>query len=96
MFSANELACFCFRDLLAYLMQINRSAIPNRATVLQERENRPPSLCVAKALGGSIVSRFDQPRRGDKQINFQETDIGQLLFPLPGGEGYGEGESHSN
>ncbi|MEY2467077.1 MAG: hypothetical protein QOD03_1598 [Verrucomicrobiota bacterium] len=69
---------------------MNDRPLPN--PLPQERENRSQSLCVAKALCSSFAFRFDETSRGDRQFNSLKTSIGQSLFPLPGGEGQGEGE----
>ena len=44
MLAGNSLDCCCVLDFWAYFMRICRCAIPNRATLLQERENHSPSL----------------------------------------------------
>ena len=65
---------------------------PHPDPLPQERENRSPSLGVARALCCSFARRFDEARRGDSQFELQKISNGQSLFPLLGGEGQGEGE----
>jgi hypothetical protein len=64
---------------------------PHPGPLPQERENRSPSLCVAKAARNSFAFRFVETSRSDRQSDSRKTSNGQPLCPLPGGEGQGEG-----
>ena len=64
---------------------------PHPGPLPQERAERSPSLCVARASRSSFTFRFDEARRGDRPIDSRRISSGQSLFPLLGGEGHGEG-----
>ena len=68
---------------------------PHPGPLPQERVNRSPSLCVARASRSSFAFRFDESRRGDRPFDSRKICNGQTLFHLPGGEGQGEGERHN-
>ncbi|MFO1515262.1 MAG: hypothetical protein U1F83_20570 [Verrucomicrobiota bacterium] len=67
---------------------------PHPGPLPQVRGNCSPSFCVART-SGSFAFSSNQQRRGDRQFDLREIRIGQSLFPLPGGEGPGEGEGHN-
>ena len=58
----------------------------------QERVNHSSSPCVAKVSLRSFAVHLDKPRSGGRQFGSRKDCAGQSLFPLPGGEGQGEGE----
>ena len=64
---------------------------PHPSPLPQERGKRSLPLYVAEELCSSFVFRFDQAMRGSRPIYFRKFSSVQLLFPLPGGEGQGEG-----
>ena len=67
---------------------------PHPSPLPQERENRTPASRVGGPSPDSFVFRFELPKSGDGRIGVQTIEDDQRLFPLPGGEGQGEGERH--
>jgi len=62
----------------------------------QERENGSPVLRVTRRSCSSIASDSELPECGERQFDARITRDVRKLFPLPGGEGQGEGERHTN
>jgi hypothetical protein len=56
-----------------------------------ERGNRSHACGVTMALGDSFVSGFEERGRGEMKRDIRVISDARLLFPLPGGEGQGEG-----
>ncbi len=56
----------------------------------RERENDSPVVGVSGGAGSAVTYRVSDG--GESQAGCQAFQIVQLLFPLPGGEGQGEGE----
>ena len=69
---------------------------PHPGPLPQERENRSPSSCVAILSSGLCDSHSELLERRDRQFDFRITKDARKLSPLPGGEGQGEGERHTN
>jgi len=69
---------------------------PHPGPLPQERENCSLSLDGARALHSSFAFCFHKPRSSDGTFDSRKTSIGQLLFPLLGGEGQGEGERENH
>jgi hypothetical protein len=57
-----------------------------------ERVKRSPRLCVTKALRRSSDFPLEEPMRSERRLDCRVTKAPRLLHPLPGGEGWGEGE----
>ena len=64
---------------------------PHPGPLPPEREKRSQPLCIARASRNSFAFRFDEAKRGGRPIDARKNCIGQTRFPLPGGEGQGEG-----
>ena len=64
---------------------------PHPGPLPQERGKRSQLLYVVEESSNSFVFRFDQAKRGNRPIYSRIISSVQLLFPLPGGEGQGEG-----
>ena len=58
----------------------------------QERGSYSQALCAIPISSGSCVSYSELTERGDRQIDLRITSNARKLFPLPGGEGQGEGK----
>jgi hypothetical protein len=69
--------------------------LPHPGPLPKERENRSPASRVADESHGSLVLRSELPITGDRLVDIRKTRNSQSLFPLPGGEGQGEGERFS-
>jgi hypothetical protein len=70
---------------------ISFNAYPHPDPLPQERGKRTPSLCIARASRSLFTFRFDEAKRGDRPIDSRKLRGIRSLFPLPGGEGQGEG-----
>jgi hypothetical protein len=64
---------------------------PHPGPLRQEREKCPQPLCVAMATRNLLAFCFDGAKRGNRPIDSKKKRGIQPLFPLPGGEGQGEG-----
>ena len=69
---------------------------PHPSPLPQERVNRSLSSCVIKRTYYLCVSPSELPRCEDRQCDTRLTKDVRKLSPLPGGEGQGEGERHTN
>lgn len=69
---------------------------PHPGHLSQERGNRSPALRVTKRSCSSIAANSELPERRERQFDSRIPSDAQKLFPLPGGEGQGEGECHTN
>ena len=78
------------------LEKIGFNARPHPGPLPQGRENRSPSSCITNASVSSFVRCSELPRVGGISFDFREFKNVQWLFPLPGGEGQGEGERQTN
>ena len=68
---------------------------PRPGPLPQERGNRPPSQGLAQSLCSSVVVQHREHADGGSRMNFRFNLISQLLFPLPGRKGQGEGGHHN-
>jgi hypothetical protein len=68
---------------------------PHPGPLPQERENHSPAAGIAQSLCLSLVILPEESTTGVNSIGFRAMRTSQWLFPLPGGEGQGEGE-HNN
>ena len=67
-------------------------ARPHPCPLPQERENYSPCSSEAKLLVRSTGFRRNPKAVGDSLNDEQAIEASRVLFPLPGGEGQGEGE----
>ena len=77
------------------LKTIEMNDRPHPGPLPQERENRSPSRCVAKALRSSFAFRFDESRRGDRPFDSLKNLQRPIAVSSPRGEGQGEGERNN-
>lgn len=64
---------------------------PHPCPVPQERENFSPRLGEAEPAFNLMLFCYESQTSGDVQWGIQESATYRRLFPLPGGEGQGEG-----
>jgi hypothetical protein len=64
---------------------------PHPGPLPQAREKRSQWPGIAEASVNSFEFRFAKPKHGNRLINSQKNGSVQSLFPLPEGEGQGEG-----
>jgi hypothetical protein len=70
-------------------------ARPHPCPLPQEREKRLPRFDQSKASLNLIAPRCELQKRSDKHCDFRAAGIVLSQFPLPGGEGQGEGERYN-
>ncbi len=68
---------------------------PHPGPLPQEREKHSSALGVRWHMHNLCAPRFAQPKLGNRWDDFQTTRDVRWVFPLPGGEGQGEGERHN-
>jgi hypothetical protein len=68
------------------------NARPHPCPLPQERENHSPRFEYAKSPLNSFVPCCELRKSSGRQGDFRKSESGPSLFPLPGGEGQGEGE----
>ncbi len=71
-------------------------ARPHPGPLRHERENHAPAQCIISRSLSSRVRSSELPETGDKHCDVRKTRDARKLSPLPGGEGQGEGERHTN
>src|SRR5713226_10570436 len=74
-----------------YLFQ-NMLADQLRCLSLGERENRPPLSGESNALGRAGISALNRAAHGASRSDVRPKKDAGCQFPLPAGEGQGEGE----
>ncbi len=79
------------RASLAAAVQHLWNIRPHPCPLPQARENFSPAACTKELMRNSFALRFAQPKRGDRWVDSRIGRDVRLLFPLPGGEGQGEG-----
>jgi hypothetical protein len=68
---------------------------PHPGPLHQERENRSPVSCIAQSSCLSLFIQHEELTNGGNPTDFRAIKNSRLLFPLPGGEGQGEGERNT-
>ena len=64
---------------------------PHPGPLPQEREKHSQPLCIAEGSCSSFAFRFDEAKHGDRPVDSRKNCGIQLLSPLLGGGGQGEG-----
>jgi len=73
------------------LIGIEANIRPHPGPLPLEREKRLPLFCDAMRSDNSSFHYCEIPGGGIQPVDFRIDRTSRLLFPLPGGEGQGEG-----